>query len=115
VPPPQQQIFKCQHCDRVGHVRDHFLDPHTCKHCGKHTHSSNKLLKKKPLARKNIHFGWISWQWASMARKIFKSHHIIYSQILKGFIIAISSYSHHVSNRGELVVIYKLHRYIKQD
>lgn len=39
VPLPQtQQIYRCQHCDWVGHVKDQCFDLHPCEHCGKRTH-----------------------------------------------------------------------------
>ena len=63
APQQQQQIVKCQHCDRVGHMKDHCFDLHPCKHCGRHTHSSDRCFKHKPPARTKIHLGWItSWQ-----------------------------------------------------
>ena len=57
-----QQIVKCQHCDRVGHMKDHCFDLHPCKHCGRHTYSSDRCFRYKPPARTKIHLGWIaSW------------------------------------------------------
>lgn len=34
LPQQRQQIVKCQYCDRVDHVKDHYFDLHSCKHCG---------------------------------------------------------------------------------
>ena len=56
----QQQIVKCQHCDRVGHVKDHCFHLHPCKRCHKTSHSSNRCFRNKPPTRTNIHLGWIT-------------------------------------------------------
>jgi len=90
-----------QHCDRVGHMKDHYFDLHPCKHCGQHTHSSNKYFKNKPPARTKIHLGWITyWQWASTVKNIFHSYNRIYSRVLKILAVDISSSSHLISDKG---------------
>jgi len=55
------EILKCQHCDKVGHMKDHCFNLHPCMHFGKHTHCSTKCFllkkskkKKMKSARKDI-------------------------------------------------------------
>lgn len=102
APRPQpQQIVKYQHCDKVGHVKDHCFYFHPCKHCGQHTHHSNKFFRNKPPARTKIHLGWIAfWQWALTTKKIFRSYHKIWSRVLKSLAVKFSSSSHLVSDKG---------------
>ena len=65
----KQQFVKCQHCDRVGHLKYHCFDLHPCKPCHKTSHSSNRCFRNKRPARTKIHLGWIaSWQWASTSK-----------------------------------------------
>ena len=97
----QQRIVKFQHCDRVGHLKDHCFDLHPCKHCHKTSHSSNRCFKNKHPARTKIHLGWIgSWQWASTAKKIFQTHVRTCSRVLKSLAVEFSPSSHLVSDRG---------------
>jgi len=97
----QQQIMKCQHCDRVGHLKDHCFNLHPCKHCHKTNHSSNRCFRNKPPARTNIHLGWIaSWQWASTTKKIFQSHVRTYSRVLNSIAVEFSPSSYLVYDRG---------------
>lgn len=101
VPQQQQQIVKCQHCDRVGHLKDHCFDLHPCKHCHKTSHSSHRCFKNKRPARTKIHLGWIaSWQWASTAKKIFQTHVRTCSRVLNSLAVEFSPSSHLVSDRG---------------
>lgn len=54
---------KCQHCDRVGHMKNQCFDFHPCKHCGKHTHSSDICFILKKPTKEKIQYGWIaSWK-----------------------------------------------------
>jgi len=111
----KQQIMKCQHYDRVGHLKDHCFDLHPCKHCHKTSHSSYKCFRNKRLARTKIHLGWIaSWQWASTAKKIFQSHVRTYSRVLNSLAVEFSPSFHLVSDRGGMMVIYKLQRKMSQ-
>ena len=55
------KIVKCQHCDKVGHMKDQCFDLHPCMGCGKRTHCSTKCFllkksekKKMKSARNNI-------------------------------------------------------------
>ena len=97
----QQQIVKCQHCDRVGHLKDHCFDLHPCKYCHKTSHSSHRCFRNKRSARTKIHLGWItSWQWASIAKKIFQTHVRTCSRVLKSLAAEFSPSSHLVSDRG---------------
>jgi len=58
------------------------------------------MLKKNPPARTQIHLGWIaSWQWASIAKKIFHSYHIICSRVITSLAFEISSSSHCVFDK----------------
>ena len=98
----KQQIVKCQHCDRVGHLKDHCFDLHPCKHCHKTNHSSHRCFKNKRPARTKIHLGWIaSWQWASTAKKIFQTHVRTCSRVLNSLAVEFSPSSHLVPDRGE--------------
>ena len=97
----KQQIMKCQHCDRVGHLKDHCFDLHPCNHCHKTSHSSHRCFKNKRPARTKIHLGWIaSWQWASTAKKIFQMHVRTCSRVLNSLAVEFSPSSHLVSDRG---------------
>ena len=97
----QQQIVKCQHCDRVGHLKDHCFDLHPCKHCHKTSHSSHRCFRNKRPARTKIHLGWIaSWQWASTSKKIFQTHIKTCSRVLNSLAVEFSPSSHLVSDRG---------------
>jgi len=114
LPQQQQQTMKCQHYDRVGHLKDHCFDLHPWKHYHKTNYSSNRCFKNKSTARKKIHLGWIaSWQWASIATKIFQSHVRTCSRVLNSVAVEFSPSSHLVSDRGEMMVIYKLQSHIK--
>jgi len=111
----QQQIVKCQHCDRFGHLKDHHFDLHPCKHCHKTSHSSNICFKNKRPARTKIHLGWIaSWQWESIAKKIFQTHVRTCSRVLNSLAVEFSPSSYLVSDGGEMMVIYKLQSHIKR-
>ena len=82
-------------------MKDHCFDLHPCKQCGRHTHSSNMCLRHKPPARTKIHLRWIaSWQWASTAKKMFKSHVRTCSRILSKLVVEFSPSSHLVPDRG---------------
>jgi hypothetical protein len=60
--PVQEKIQKCQHCQRVGHMKEKCFDLHPCKHYKKHNHHSNKCFNNKTSARVKNHYGWItSW------------------------------------------------------
>ena len=78
------------------------FDLHPCKHCGRHTHSSDRCFRNKPPTRTKIHLGWIaSWQWASAAKKMFTTHVRTCSRILNKLAVEFSPSSHLVPDRGE--------------
>jgi hypothetical protein len=53
------QDFKCQHCNRVGHMENNCFDLHPCQHCGKHNHSSERCSTLKKPTRLKLHYEWI--------------------------------------------------------
>jgi hypothetical protein len=100
--PVQEQIPKCQHCHRVGHMEDQCFDLHPCEHCGKHNHPSDRCSKCKKSARVKNHYGWItSWQWSSTIKKIYQSYRRIHSRVLTHLAVEIFASSHLVPDRGE--------------
>jgi len=59
TPPHSEPKFvKFQHCDQVGHMKDHYFDIHPCKHCGECTHSSHRYFKKQASC-KNKDSSWM--------------------------------------------------------
>ena len=111
----QKHIVKCQHYDRVLHFKDHYFDLHPCKNCHKTSHSSQRCFKNKCPARTKIHLGWIaSWQWESTTKKIFQTHVRTCSRILNSLAVEFSPSSHLVSDRREMMIIYKLESHIKR-
>ena len=101
LPQQQQHIVKFQHYDQVGHMKYHSFDLHPCKHCGWHTDSSHRCFRNKPPARTKIYLGWFaSWQWASTAKKMFKSHVRTCSWILRKLAVEFSPLSHLVPDMG---------------
>ena len=83
-------------------MKDNLFYLHPCGHCGQHNHHSNKCFRNKPPARTKIHLGWItSWQWASTAKKMFKSHVRTCSRILNKLAVEFSPSSHLVPNMGK--------------
>lgn len=55
-----EEILERRHCHRVGHMEDQCFDLHSCLHCGKTNHHSNKCRKKKKDKKKTIHLAWIN-------------------------------------------------------
>ena len=54
------------------------------------------------LQEKKIHLGWIaSWQWASIAKKIFQSHVRTFYRVLNSLAVEFSSSSHLVFDGGK--------------
>lgn len=96
-----QQIIRCQHCERVGHEKNHCYDLHRCEHCGKKHHHLNKCFKHKTTARNKINFKWVaSWDWSKTAKKIYRS----YWQTLKWRVLHLLTL---YLTRGELMVYYR--------
>jgi hypothetical protein len=56
----QEQIHKCQHSQRVGHMEDQCFDLHPCENCGKHNHPSYRCSKCKTTAQVKNHCGWMT-------------------------------------------------------
>ena len=77
-----EEIPKCQHYHRVGHLEKICFDLLPFQHCGKKNHSSEKCSKRNKPARLKIHYGWINiWEWTSTTKKLHKSYRRIQSQV----------------------------------
>lgn len=100
-------IAKCQHFDLIGHVKDRYFDLLPCEHCGKHTHDLQRCSRHKTPTREYINLVWInSWKWSLIAKKIYQSYLKVHSPVLTRLAVERPSYSHLVSERGELIINY---------
>lgn len=44
-----EQVDRCPHCNRVGHVKDKCFDLHPCEHCGKNEITTQTDVPKRRL------------------------------------------------------------------